>query len=165
MNCNFCLFFNFFGPKKCVFESFRWGIILLNFVGFPFKTFKFKNDINYIKYKFLHRFAKVRKWLNMYYSKIKIIILKKITTMSIWIILKNLVWTYRECNFCHYWATVLVHSPHIVCLPFNFFAIYKEVHYKCWKNKKNMKIVLPFNVTSQVKSSTIRLNSKSYTIV
>jgi len=58
----------------------------MDFVGFPFKTSKLKNDINYIKYMFSHRFGKVYRWLNMYYLKIKIITLKKITTMSIWII-------------------------------------------------------------------------------
>jgi hypothetical protein len=43
-------------------------------VGFPFRTFKLKNGINYIKYKFPHRFGKVYRWLNMYYSNIRIII-------------------------------------------------------------------------------------------
>ncbi len=52
----------------------------------------------YIKYKFSHRFGKVCQSLNMYYSKIKIIIFKKITTMSISIILNNLIWTYKECK-------------------------------------------------------------------
>ncbi len=59
MSYNFCLFFNFFVPKTYVFESFKWGIIPLDFVGFPFRTFKLKNDISYIKYKFSHRFGKV----------------------------------------------------------------------------------------------------------
>jgi hypothetical protein len=31
----------------------------MDFVGFPFKTSKFKNDINYINYKFSHKFGKV----------------------------------------------------------------------------------------------------------
>jgi hypothetical protein len=44
----------------------------MDFVGFPFKTSKLKNNIGYIKYKFSHRFGKVCKWLNMYYSKIQI---------------------------------------------------------------------------------------------
>jgi hypothetical protein len=38
----------------------------------------------------------------MYYSNIRIIIIFKVTTMSSGIILKNLVWTYRECNLCYY---------------------------------------------------------------
>jgi hypothetical protein len=42
--------------------------------------------------------------LNIYYSNIKIIIIFKITTMSIWFILKNLVRTCRECKFCWYWT-------------------------------------------------------------
>ncbi len=88
-------------------ESFRWGIIFLEFVGFPFKTSKLKNDINYIKYKFSPIFGKVCRWLNMYHSKVIIIIFKKVTTMSIWIILKNLVWIYKKCNFYCYWTTIL----------------------------------------------------------
>jgi len=59
MNCNMCLFFNFFNTKSIFFESFTWNIILMDFVGFPFRTFKFKNGINKIKYKFSHRFGKV----------------------------------------------------------------------------------------------------------
>jgi hypothetical protein len=91
--------------KIIFFESFRWVIILKNFVSFFFRTFKFKNDISYIKYKFSRRFWKVWRWLNMYYSNIRIIIFLKVKTMSIWIILKNLVWTYKECKFCQYWNT------------------------------------------------------------
>jgi hypothetical protein len=49
----------------------------MDFAGLSFKTSKLKNDINYIKYKFSHWFEKVCRGLNMYYSKIKIIILKK----------------------------------------------------------------------------------------
>ncbi len=96
-------YFQFFVPKAYVFESFQWGNIPKIFVGFPFRTFKFKNDISYIKYKFPHRFGKVCRWLNMYYSKIKIITFLKVKIMSIWIIKKNLIWTYRKRNFCQYW--------------------------------------------------------------
>jgi hypothetical protein len=55
----------------------------MDFVSFPFRTLNFKNDINYIKYKFSQRFGKVCRLLNMYYSKIIIITFKKIMTMSI----------------------------------------------------------------------------------
>jgi hypothetical protein len=48
----FLFVFQFLCPKSIFFESFRWGIILVNFVGFPFRTSKLKNYINYIKYKF-----------------------------------------------------------------------------------------------------------------
>ncbi len=98
--------FSIFLSQKHIFESFKWGIIFMDFVGFPFRTSKFKNDISYIKYKFSHRFGKVCRWLNMYYSNIRIIIFFKVTTMSIWIILKNLVCTCKECNFYQYWATL-----------------------------------------------------------
>jgi len=108
MNCNFCLFFNFFVPKTySVFQSFRWAIIHMDFVDFPFRTSKLKNSINYIKYKFSHRFGKVCKWLSMYYSKIIIIT----TIVSIWIILKNLVWTHKDYNFCNFLATWLCIHP------------------------------------------------------
>ncbi len=105
-------FFNLFVSKTYVFKSFRQNIIFLDFVGFPFKISKLKNDISYIKYKFSHRFEKVCRWLNMYYSKIGITIFFKLTTMFTWIILKNLVWTYEECNFFCYWATApCIHPP------------------------------------------------------
>jgi hypothetical protein len=42
MSCNFCLFFNFFFQKSYVFESFRWGINPLDFVGFFFRIPKLK---------------------------------------------------------------------------------------------------------------------------
>jgi len=102
----FLFIFQIFCPKNIFFESFRWGIIPLDFVGFLFRTSKPKNDISYIQYKFSHRFGKVCKWLNIYYSKIRIIIFKKVTTISIWINLKNLTWTYKECIFSRYWITV-----------------------------------------------------------
>jgi hypothetical protein len=110
----FFLFFNFFVRKAYAFESFKWGNILKNFVSFSFRTSKFKNDISYIKYKFSHIFGKVCKWLNIYCSNIKIITFKKIKTMFIWIILNNLKWTYRECNFWQYWHIQLCIHPIIV---------------------------------------------------
>jgi hypothetical protein len=97
--------FVFFVLKAYFCESFRWGNILINFVGFSFRISKLKNDLSYIKYKISHRFAKVCRWLNMHYSKTIIIIFLKVKIMSNWIILKNLVWTYRECNVCWYWNT------------------------------------------------------------
>jgi hypothetical protein len=33
--------FQFFCPKNIFFQSFKWGIIFMDFVGFPFKTSKF----------------------------------------------------------------------------------------------------------------------------
>jgi hypothetical protein len=116
-------FFQFLCPKNIFFLSFRWGIIPMNFVGFPFRTSKFKNEINYIKYKFSHRFQKVCRWLNIYYSNIIIITFKKITTTSIWIIFKNLVSTCKECNFYQYWAIIaciypLIDSKIILMLSF-----------------------------------------------
>jgi hypothetical protein len=106
-----------FCPKSIFFERFTWIIIHMDFVGFIFRTSKLKNDINYIKYKFSHRFGKVCWSLNMHYSKIRIIIFFKVTTMSIWIILKNLVWTYRECKYVNiepldHAFTLLINSLH-----------------------------------------------------
>jgi hypothetical protein len=51
--------FQIFCPKNIFFEIFKWVIIHMNFVGFPFRTSKLKNDISYIKYKFSHRFEKL----------------------------------------------------------------------------------------------------------
>ncbi len=45
--------------QKHFFESFKWGIIFMDFVGFLFRASKFKNDISYIKYKFSHKVEKV----------------------------------------------------------------------------------------------------------
>jgi hypothetical protein len=103
--------FQFFCPKTIFFENFRWGIIFIDFVGFLFRTSKLKNDLSYIKYKFSHRFGKVCRGLNMYYSNVIIIIFFKITTMSIWIILHNFVWTCRECKNYWKWATGLCIYP------------------------------------------------------
>ncbi len=69
-----------------------------------FRTSKSKNDINHIKYQFSHTFGKFYRWLNMYYSHIRILIFFKVITMSIWIILKNVVWIHRECIFYYFWA-------------------------------------------------------------
>jgi len=113
MSCNFCLFFNLFVPKAYILKNFTWVIIHLDFVGFPFKTSKFKNDLNYIKYQFSHKFGKVYSYLNMYYSNIKITTFSKETTMSIWIILNNLVWIYETSNFCQYWD--IQSCIHLVC--------------------------------------------------
>ncbi len=103
--------FSIFCPKSILFLNFIWGIIPLDFLGFSFMTSKSKNDINYIKYQFSHRFGKVCKWLNMYYSNIIILIIFKVTTISIWIILRNLVWTYEECIFCHFWPLYCAFHP------------------------------------------------------
>jgi len=51
MSCKFFFFFQFLCPKKYVFESFTWGIIHMDFVGFPFRISKLKNDIKYIYVK------------------------------------------------------------------------------------------------------------------
>jgi hypothetical protein len=135
MNCNLFFVFQFICFKNICFGSFRWGIIPLDFVSFPFKTSKSKNDINYIKYKFSHRFGMVCKWLNMYYSKIKIITFSKVITMSIWIILNNLVQTCRECNLCHYPAIILCIHP-TICIGCkvawsHFHSHMKEIHTGC----------------------------------
>jgi hypothetical protein len=110
----FLFVFQFLCLKIICFESFTCVIIHMNFMGFSFGTSKVKNDINYIKYKFSHRFGKVCMWLNMYYSNIRIISFKKIATMSIWIILKKLIWTYKECNFYQYWTLWLCIHPLVI---------------------------------------------------
>jgi len=110
MSYNFYLFFNFFSQKH-FFENFKWAIVHIDFVGFLFKTSKLKNNMSYMKYKISHRFGKVCRWLNIYYSKIIIIIFFKTTIVSIWIILRNLVWTHKNYNFYHFWAIQLCIHP------------------------------------------------------
>ncbi len=114
MSCNL-FYFQKHCPKSNFFESFRWGIIPLDLMGFSFRTSKSKNDINYIKYQFSHRFGKVCRWLNVYHSNIRILIFYKVTTMSIWIILRNLVWAYNECIFCCFLSHCTMHSPYSKC--------------------------------------------------
>jgi hypothetical protein len=41
----FLFFFQMFYPKNIFFESFKWDIIHMDFVGFPFRTSKLKNNI------------------------------------------------------------------------------------------------------------------------
>jgi hypothetical protein len=95
----------------------------MDFVGFPFRISKLKNDINYIKYEFSHRFWKVCRWLSIHYSKIRITTFFKLITMSIWIILNNLIWTCRECNFCRYWTTVACIYPWSYLLVWVFYKV------------------------------------------
>ncbi len=109
----FLFVFQIFCPKIIFFESFWCGIIPLDFMGFFYKTSKSKIDFSYIKYQFSHRFGKVCRWLNMYYSNIRILIFFKITTMSIWIILKNLICIYKECIFCRFWTTIPCIHPYL----------------------------------------------------
>jgi hypothetical protein len=74
MTCNFYFYFNFFVPKAYFLKVLDGALFLWTLWVFPFRTSKLKNDINYIKYKFSHRFGKVYKGLNIYYSNIRIII-------------------------------------------------------------------------------------------
>jgi len=69
MSCNFFLFFKFFYPKSIFKKKFRWGIILMDFVGFPFRISKLKNDISYINISFhidLGRFVGIEHLLFKY---------------------------------------------------------------------------------------------------
>jgi hypothetical protein len=73
----FC-FFNFFVPKAYVLKVLNGVLFLKELWVFILGFSKLKNNINDIKYKFSHRFGKVCKWLNMYYSKIRLITFLKI---------------------------------------------------------------------------------------
>ncbi len=140
----------FFVPKAYVFESFRWGIIPLDCVGFPFRTSKLKNDINYIKCKFSHRFGKVCRWLNMYYSKIRIITFRKVIIMFIWIILKNLLWTNRKCNFCQYW--IIVACIYLIAFVIAFGEIFLSNILRIFLKKFSKKFVNFFSYYVHVKN-------------
>jgi hypothetical protein len=130
MNCNFCLFFNFSIPKTCVFESFTWVIIHLDLVGFSFRNFKFKNDINYIEYKFSHRFGKVCRWLNMYNSKIIIIMFLEISTMSIW--------TFKKILY-GFMGNVISTNIKTLNLEFTFIIVSLQMNSYCSKKHYNSK--------------------------
>jgi hypothetical protein len=73
MDYNFCFFSIFLSQKKKILKALHGSFIHLDFMGFPFRTSKFKNDINYMKYKFSHKFENVYMWMDMYYSKIRIV--------------------------------------------------------------------------------------------
>ncbi len=99
-------YFQFFCSKKICFWKFYMGRCSFRLCGvFLLRFPNLKMISTTLNISFHYRFGKVCRWLNMYYSKIRIITFLKVVTMSIWIILKNLVLTYRECNFCQYWDT------------------------------------------------------------
>jgi hypothetical protein len=77
--------------------------------------------------------------LNIYYSKIKITIFKKVITMSIWIILKNLVWTYKECSFCSYLAIVLCIHPILFVFHLKFLQHIERCIINVGKTKQTWK--------------------------
>ncbi len=99
------LFFNFFVPKELFLKFLDGAISLWNLwvflLGLPNQkmTLATQNTNFHID---LGRF--VGDWTCiiqiLQYSYI-------LTTMSIWITLNNLVWTYKNCIFCHFWTIVL----------------------------------------------------------
>jgi hypothetical protein len=108
----FFFVFFFFGPKNICFGTFKISHYSYGFCEFSFQDFQvLKNNISYIKYKFSHRFGKICRWLSMYYSKIRIMTFFKATNVSIWIILKNLVWIRKDYDFYHFWAIPLCIHP------------------------------------------------------
>jgi len=120
------------------FENFTWGIIHMDFVGFTFRTYKFKNDMNYINTSFhidLGMF--IGDW---------IITFKKVTTMFIWIIIKNLVWPHWEYNFCWYWATL----PCIHPKAFSLITIMLDVSMPSC-NKMHVRCFRNFNILFKIK--------------
>jgi hypothetical protein len=103
----FFFVFQFLCPKSIFFESFRWGNILLDFVGFPFRTSKLKLTSTTLNVSFhidLGRF--VGDWTCIIQRLGYIVTFFKAITMFIWIILNNLVWTCNKGNFCWYWTIV-----------------------------------------------------------
>jgi hypothetical protein len=49
MSCNFC--FQIFCSKNIFFENFTWVVIHMEFVSFPLRTSKLKNDISNLTLK------------------------------------------------------------------------------------------------------------------
>jgi hypothetical protein len=126
MSCKFYFIFNFFVPKAYFLKVLDGALFIWTLWVFLLELPNLKHDINYIKYKFSHRFGKVFRWLNMYYSKIKIITFKKVTTMSIWIILNNLVWTCKKCNSYWYQDTIACNYLTLSC--FNMYRMDLNTH-------------------------------------
>jgi hypothetical protein len=81
--------------------------IPMNFMGIPFKISKWQStmigDINDFLYRLWPRlwprFKRFHKWVNIWYWKITILKFYKLTTMSIWSLIKNLLWTYMDSLF------------------------------------------------------------------
>jgi hypothetical protein len=114
MSCNFIFIFQFPCPKSICFSNFyirHYSYGLCEFWIFLLWLSNLKMKLITLNTSFhidLGRF--VCDWTNI------IQIFKKVTTMFIWIILKNLVWTYRECNFCQYWVTILCIHPNKIII-------------------------------------------------
>ncbi len=116
-------------------------------------------------------------WLNTYYSRIRILIFFKVITMSIWIILKNLVWAHRDWIFYHFLTTIpCIHPPIYltytylhpsyllikICLAclFSYLFIYFccPIFYPIWLIKKTI-LWLIKKITSQVGHVQIDLSN------
>jgi hypothetical protein len=134
MSCNFCLF-QFLYPKGTCFWKLYIGHYHMDIVGFIFRTSKLKMTSNTLNTSFhigLGRFA--NDWTCII-QRFKITF-KKVTTKSIWIIWKNCVWTYKECNFYQYWNTQsCIHPPTYyvqICQVFSLLWTYLNV--MAWVN-------------------------------
>jgi hypothetical protein len=115
----------------------------LDFVGVPFWTSKLKNDINYIRYKFSHRFKKVCRWSNIYYSNIKIINFLKIKIMSIWLFFKKLYGLIRSAFSTTikplYHAFTLLNKQCSIYNPLDCFTMQEGIaFYIKWLTPKSM---------------------------
>jgi hypothetical protein len=106
MSRNFCFFKKILCPKSIFLEVLNGALFLWTLWIFLLGLPNLKNKSVTLNTSFHIDLGWFVGDLNMYYSKIKIIIFLKIITMSIWIILNNFIWTCKECNVCHYWAII-----------------------------------------------------------
>ncbi len=107
----FNFFFNCFVPKAYILEVLDGALFFWTLWVFLLRLPNQEMTSTTFNTRFHIDLGWVCKWLNMYYSKIRIIIFLKIITISIWIILNNLAQTCRECNLCCYWTIILCIHP------------------------------------------------------
>jgi hypothetical protein len=118
MNCNFCLFFNFFVPKAYFFKVLDGALFLWTFWVFLLWLSNFKMTSTTLNISFHIDLGKFVSDWTCIIQKIRIVALLKLTTLFIWIILKILYELVQSvflpilshCNLhlpiCHIWAQI-----------------------------------------------------------
>jgi hypothetical protein len=100
-------FFNFFPKKKFLKALFRALLIWILWVFIlGLHNWKMISSSFDVSFNFWLGVANVHRWVNIYKLNITIMIFKKITTISIWIFFFDFLWTYVECKYCCFWATI-----------------------------------------------------------
>ncbi len=149
----FYFVFKFFVPKAYFLKVLDGTVFLWILWVFLLRLPNLKNDISYIKYTFSHRFVKVCKGLNIYYSNFRIIIKKKVISMSIWIIFNNLVWTCKKCKNYRKWAIWLciypsIHDGHGLMMMYDIYMHLNSFHIIICDGSKY--IVTHFDINTKI---------------